>query len=138
MPIFKTTKDIFKTPWEDELFDENWMDSDKLVLPPKLNWDYARELQIEDVDIWEVIYQQGGGVGVYASWSPYAEFYLITLPFFKYRENGFETYYGPGAQEAVQIRMRELNIPFSLNEVWVENEDMWLYQKPIPNTLILP
>lgn len=138
MPIFKTTKDILKNPWEDELFDPNWMDSDKLVLPPKIDWDYSRELQIEDIDIWEVIYQQGGGLGVYAAWSPYAEFYLITSPAFLYKENSIETYYGANAQKQVQGRMKDLNIPFSLNEVWVEPENMWLYENPKSNTLILP
>jgi hypothetical protein len=138
MPIFKTTKDILKSPWEDELFDPNWMDSDKLSLPPKRDWDYSKELAIEDVDIWEVIYQQGGGLGVYASWSPYAEFYLITLPSFLYINNGIETYYGPNAQKQIQNRMKELGISFALNEIWVEPEDMWLYEETKSNTLILP
>ena len=77
MPFFKSTKDILKSPWEDELFNPNWMDSDKLVLPPSKEWDYSRELSIEDVDIWEVISEMSGPSGIYASWLPYAEFYII-------------------------------------------------------------
>jgi hypothetical protein len=38
MPIFKFAHNTLTTPWEDEVFDSNWMDSDKLVLPPKKDW----------------------------------------------------------------------------------------------------
>lgn len=129
MPIFKTTKNILQTPWEDELFDENWMDSNKLILPPKKHWDYQRELTIEDVDIWEVLYEEGGAKGIYAAWSPYAEFYMVRVGW--YLESlgyGIETYYGPGSSALVQKRAKELNMPIPTYEIWVEPEDMWLYQ----------
>lgn len=129
MPFFKTTHNILVAPWEDELWNDNWMDSDKLILPPKVNWDYSREMKLEDVDIWEVIYYQGGGLGYYASWSPYAEFYMITHHLFMYRTNSIETYYGPKAQEKSYKRALELGIPVSLNKFWVEPEDMWLYEE---------
>lgn len=138
MPFFKTTQNILKTPWEDELWEENWMDSDKLVLPPNAEWHYERELQIQDVSVWEVLYQQGGGLGIYASWDPYAEFYLITQHEFLIKTNAIETYYGPGAQESVQKRAKELGVPLTLNKIWVDPEDMWLYEKPKSNVLILP
>ena len=51
MPVFKTTKNILTTPWEDELFTENWNNLDTPYLPPKTDWDYSRELKIEDVNI---------------------------------------------------------------------------------------
>lgn len=135
MPIFKSTQNILSKPWEDEVFDVNWMDSDKLVLPPKKNWDYGRTLQIEDVNIWEVIFENGGGWGLYASWDPYAEFYLLKMGF-----SGIETYYGPGVQKHLEKRLKELNIKVPDNKIWVDPEDMWLYQEPESksNTLILP
>jgi hypothetical protein len=126
---FKSTQNIFKD--FGEVFDINWMDSDKVIYPPKYDWDYARELQIDDVDIWEVIYEQGGAVGVYAAWCPYAEFYLIRTGWQNIKPEtnyGVETYYGPGAQQKVQNRMREMNIPFFTNKIWVDPEDMWLYK----------
>ena len=86
MPFFKTTYNILTKPWEDEAWDDNWMNSDTLILPPKKDWDYKRELTIEDVSLWEVIYQQGGGLALYASWDPYAEFYLITQHHFSIRK----------------------------------------------------
>jgi len=139
MPVFKSTYNILTKPDEDEVFNPNWMNSDKLILPPKANWDYAREMQIEDVNIWEVLYEESNGRGIYASWDPYAEFYLITTGLdFKndirwinnhpYQNRTFETYYGPMAQSNVYNRAKELGIgPIQVNKVWVENEDMWLY-----------
>lgn len=128
MPFFKTTKDILTTPWEDELWDDNWMDSDKLKLPPTYQWNYSRELQIEDIEIWEVLYQATGGVGVYAAWLPYAEYYMITTGWEMAKIGmGIETYYGKGAQQKVAQKMQEMGIPFATYKVWVNNEDMWLY-----------
>lgn len=121
MPIFKSTYNILKRPDEDEVFNPNWMDSNTLILPPKKDWDYKREMVIEDVNIWEVIFEQGGGASVYASWDPYAEFYLIIY------QNQIETFYGQGAQKRLIKFLKDKNIPFNLNTIWVDNEKMWLY-----------
>lgn len=139
MPIFKTTYNILTKPWEDEAFDPNWMDSDKIKLPPKSDWDYSRELKIEDISLWEQIYYQGGGLALYAAWDPYAEFYLITLHEHLYKNNAIETYYGPGAMEMVKKRCSELGIPLPNNQIWVDDSDMWLYDSKngIEKTLIL-
>jgi hypothetical protein len=128
MPFFKTTNNIFKNPWEDDLFNSNWMDSNKIILPPKTNWDYSRELQIEDVDIWEQIYYESGGLALYAAWSPYAEFYLITHRFFTNTQNSIETFYGANSGKNAYKRAKELGMPIKTNQVWAENEDMWLYK----------
>ena len=127
MPQFRTTLNILTKPWEDELFDPNWSDSNTVVYPPKVDWDYSRELKIEDIDIWEVIYQQGGGLALYAAWSPYAEFYMITHHHFMYNSNSIETFYGPDAGMKAYARAKELGMPVSLNKVWVDPEDMWKY-----------
>jgi hypothetical protein len=138
MPFFKSTHNILRRPDRDEVFHENWMDSDKLVLPPRIDWDYAREMQIEDVDIWECIYEASAGIGVYAAWLPYAEFYMITTGFdwdadLMYEDNQhynhkkIETYYAMGAQKKVQQRMKELGIPFSLKTHFIDSDDMWIY-----------
>lgn len=126
MPFFKTTHNIFVD--NKEYFDINWMDSDKLVLPPNPKWDYSREIKIEDVDIWEVLWQASGGWGLYAAWCPYAEFYLLTYGFDTNSTLKIDTFYGQGAQKRLVKKLKEFNIPYSLNEVWVDPEDMWLYQ----------
>jgi hypothetical protein len=133
MPTFRTTEQI-KQGWG-EFYDENWMNSPTLMLPPKENWTYQREMRMEDVNVWEVI-AEPWDIGVYAAWDPYGEFYVIrtekfyagsTWSIVGERKFEFETYYGSGADKAVKKRMKELNIPFQTTDVWVEPEDMWLY-----------
>jgi hypothetical protein len=139
MPFFKSTYNILTKQDENEVFNVNWMDSDKLVLPPNPKWDYSRELTVEDIDIWEVIYESSGGWGVYAAWCPYAEFYLITTGLdyrngaryvngTPYWDRTFETFYGPGAQQKVYKRAKELGIDLQVYNTWVEPDKMWLHQ----------
>jgi hypothetical protein len=124
---FKSTQNIFKD--FEEVFDSNWSNGDGTQYPPKYDWDYSRELQIEDIDIWEVLYEASGGYGVYAAWCPYAEFYMIRVGWDKEASgHGVETYYGPGAQKHVKARMKELNIPVYTVKTWVDPSNMFLYE----------
>lgn len=104
MPIFKTNKDIFKTN-EEEAVNYN-LGNDYLILPPSPLWDNSRELQIEDIDIWEVIYQSGGGNGLYAAWCPYAKFFMHIY------NNQVETYYGEVAEKRLEQRLKDLKISY--------------------------
>lgn len=125
MPFFKTTYNIVTD--QGEHFDSNWMDSDTLQLPPSPPWDYGREMQIEDVDLWEIIYEENN-LGVYAAWAPHAEFYLIKPPQHMLdKGHGLETYYGPKASERVYKRVKEFGITLPLTKNWVEPDQMWLY-----------
>lgn len=147
MPLFKSTYNILTKYDEDEVFDPNWMDSDKLVLPPRADWDYKRELQVEDIDIWEVLYEATNGIGVYAAWLPYAEFYMITTginykngariydqkTLTPYWDRHIETYYGSKAQQQVWQRCKDLGIPLQIHKTWVDDADMWLYQSKLVN-----
>jgi hypothetical protein len=103
MPRFKTTSNILKD--NSEYFDNNWMDSNKLELPPNPKWDNKRELQVEDVDIWEVLAEQSGPSGIYAAWCPYAEFYMIVT-----KGQIDSTYYGKGSDKYAAKRLDELSI----------------------------
>jgi hypothetical protein len=127
MPFFKTNKNIFKNLDEDELFEENWMDSDTLILPPKTEWDYSRDLIIEDVEIWEQIYYEGSGLGLYASWLPYAEFYLITKRLYLINTDSIETFYGKKSGERAFNRAVELGMPVQLKKIWVDSDKAWLF-----------
>ena len=103
MPRFKSTQNILKD--NSEIYDANWFDKPFLELPPNPQWDNKRQLQVEDVDIWEVIVEQGGGVGIYAAWCPYAEFYMIV------KQGKIDsTYYGDGSDKYAAKRAEELNI----------------------------
>jgi hypothetical protein len=114
MPFFKSTYNILKKRDEDEVFNPNWMDSNKLILPSKKIWDYKRPLQIEDIDIWEVIYEQGGGTGVYAAWDPYADFFMVLI------NDKIETFYGKGCEKRVMKYLDFYKIPYPRSKVWVE------------------
>ena len=129
MPFFKTTHNIFNTPWEDELWDNNWFNSNKVVLPPNRPWDYKKELKIEDVQIWEQIYFESGGTGLYAAWDPYAEMYLITKNLHaKDLENRYtEIFYGKNAGNRAYKKAIDLGMPIVVNKIWVEDEEMWKY-----------
>ena len=137
MPFFKTNKNILETPWEDELSESKYYNSNNLILPPggpddpHAKWDYKRMMKIEDVDIWEQIYYASGNIGLYAAWLPYVEFYMITLPApnipYSPKTMLIETYYGQGAQDEVYNRCLEIGIPMWVSKKWVDNEDMWLF-----------
>jgi hypothetical protein len=139
MPFFKTTYNIIKAPSEkDELFESKWFESNKLVLPPggpddvKGHWDYNREMTIDDVDIWEQLYFESGGGGIYAAWLPYAEFYMIIPRGFYWRYDrsniGIETYYGPMASQKVYERSLNLGMQIPINQVWVNDDELWLHK----------
>ena len=78
-----------------------------MQLPDSDSWNYSRELNIEDIDLWEVITEMYGPTGLYAPWLPYAEFYMII--------NGRQidySYYGKGSDEPADKRCHEINIPY--------------------------
>lgn len=150
MPQFRSTYNILTKYDEDEVHNDNWFDSDKMELPPKGNWDYGREMQIEDVDIWEIINEQTGGIGVYAAWSPYAEFYMLTtgndynndtrwVRGTPYYHKNIETFYGPGAQKKLFRRCKELGIDLAVYKTYVPEDEMWLHTEKVePKTIIFP
>lgn len=134
MPFFKSLHNILKAPEEDEVFNSSWMNSNELVLPPKAEWAYDRELNVEDIDIWEVLYEAEAGIGVYASWCPHAEFYLITTGFKSLQlgqtvnDRVWETFYGVNAQKKVFNRCKQLGITLTIyKNTYVKNDKMWLY-----------
>jgi hypothetical protein len=136
MPVYKSNKDIFKTHSE-EVFENRWFDNDVLYVPKTKKWDYKRELKIEDIEVWEVIFEDSWGLGIYAAYEPYAEFYLI-----RYLSHdgphAADTFYGSGAQDKIIKFMIEHGIPFQVNDVWVENDEMWLYDsKPDTKKIII-
>ena len=88
-----------------------------------------KELKIEDVQIWEQIYFESGGTGLYAAWDPYAEMYLITKNLHaKDLENRYtEIFYGKNAGNRAYKKAIDLGMPIVVNKVWVEDEEMWKY-----------
>ena len=134
MPQFKSTYNILVKPDEDEVFENRWQDSDKIILPPNPEWDYSRELQITDIDIWEVLAESGSGLGVYAAWCPHAEFYMVTTGIDNsvityngptpYARKHIETFYGLDAQRKVFNRANDLGLKLQVYDKWIESDQI--------------
>ena len=119
MPFFKSNKNIFAD--YGEYFESKWMDHDTVFLPSTTVWSYDRELHIDDIDLWEVIYENN--FGIYAAWSPQAEFYMI-VPFYWMADKGFhiETFYGKDAGVKTWKRAKELGIDLPLHDHWIDTD----------------
>lgn len=116
MPIFKTNSDIFVT-FGEESFIEDYMNHDKPIYPPTRPWTNERPMQIEDVDLWEVLYEQGGGTGLYISWCPYAEFYMVL------NNHSVDTFYGQREFPRLIKHLNQIGIPYNIKNINVD-EDM--------------
>ena len=135
MPLFRSNQDIFKTQ-ACEVTESSWFDSNKIQVPKTSKWDYKRDLQVDDIEIWEALYEDNWGLGIYAAYQPYAEFYMI-----KYLDHAgisvLDTYYGAGSQNSIMKFMVENNIPFTTHDVWVNDDELWLYHPPEDKKIII-
>jgi hypothetical protein len=123
MPQFRETSAIF-TDQKTNIFDKDWDIVNKpAFFPPNSDWDYQRDMMIEDVNIWEVILEQSHGISLYAAWDPYAEFYMIVDGV----SMSVEYFYGSKSSQKVFKRMKELGQNLAVSKAWVEPENMWLY-----------
>lgn len=77
---WKATEQIINLHKDGEVFDENWMNYDRIFqyMPEPTPWTEQRPPRVDEVDIWEVITEVGSSVGVYAAWQPHAELYIVT------------------------------------------------------------
>lgn len=105
MARWKTTQNILTDL--QEVFEENWMDRDTIQTPPTYPWPEKRPPRVEEIDIWEVITEGGGGLGVYAAWCPYAELYIVTLG-----KSIIEEFSGWQANARLEAWLQERNIHY--------------------------
>lgn len=131
MPQFRTSNHLFINPGIDDFWDENFMERKEVYLPPTYKWDYKKDMQIEDVQLWELIYEEYGLQGLYASYVPYAEFYLLLTKNFENDTPILKTFYGQNCLEKIlnELKEQNLNWPIFKNRIWVDEEDMWLYDQ---------
>jgi hypothetical protein len=87
-------------------------------LPPQLDWDYTRTATLKDIALWEEIYRQPGNIGIYAAWSPYAEFYMIVYELFLGTSYELETFYGKGAAENIFKKAKSLGITLEIQKIY--------------------
>lgn len=135
MPRWKTTENILHLSKDGEYFDENWMNYDSIYqyLPPNPPWNEERLIRFEDVDIWEVIAEWSGLSGIYAAWCPHAHYFIVTDHWTVVAE-----FWGIEGEKRLHQYMIDNNIPFSLNKIWVEEDNISHYINPTDNKLILP
>lgn len=122
MPFYKTTKNILID--HREYFEQKWMDSNEIYIPITKEWDYSRELNLDDIDIWEVIYE--GAIGVYVAHIPHAEFYLIRLGWHDPSPR-LEVYYGAKSGEKTFQRCKELGVNLIKKPYFIDDDQAWLY-----------
>lgn len=123
MTIFKTTAEIFDTPWEFQ-YDDQCVPA---IIPDKIEWHGIRDMTISDVEIWEQIYYQGGNIGIYAAWRPYGELYMITYNLYIGSAVECELFYGPDAASQVKDAAKKLDIDLEIKKIWVDELNEWMY-----------
>jgi hypothetical protein len=116
MSIFKTNKEIFESN------DLNFLETNSPIyeLPPRIVWDYKKTPTVKKIEVWEVVYYEPGNVGIYAAWSPYAEFYMIVYDLFKNTPGGVETFYGEYAAVDIFKKCQTLGITLTINKIWID------------------
>lgn len=119
MPNYISTKQIFETPWKVEYTEGDF--------EPYPQWHYVRHLRIDEVELWEEIFYQPGHIGIYGSYQPYAEFYIIVYDLFKENRNTTEIFYGKDAVENVVRRASELGVELELKPLYVDPLNKWMY-----------
>ena len=117
MLIIRSTHDILTQPWKLDF--SNYTQPTNAKIPP--GWDQDREITVDDVAFWEQIYHTPGSLGIYASWSPYAEFYMIVYNLFSHLDQGIQTFVGPDAAEQVSRQAAVFGIDLTQKKIWVES-----------------
>lgn len=105
MPRFKTKYDVFEGI--DELFSEEHAQlNNGVYLPENWSWESNRPITVDDVVIWECLFEQSGSSGIYAAWAPYEEFYIVVEHRVVVRE-----FFGDLARNMLHQYCVENNIP---------------------------
>jgi hypothetical protein len=110
---WKTTEQIINLHKDGEVFDENWMNYDSIFdyMPEPIPWNEARAPRIDEIDIWEVITEVSGPVGVYAAYQPYAELYIVTRNW-----RIVEEFSGWRANSRLENYLKKENIPYPIQK----------------------
>lgn len=86
-------------------------------IPSETEWDYGVNMEIENVKIWEQLHHDSGNFGLFVSWSPYVEFYiLIYYPFINFK-HGIRKFYGPDACFDIANELKKININFDIKKI---------------------
>jgi hypothetical protein len=105
----------------DHLFSNNGTASDVCIQnnsPPIISddWDYSQPMSISDVKIWEELYVEPYNIGLYSSWNPYVEFYLIVYYDFV-DDKRFKTFYGLDSHTDLKRYLDQCEIILPINSI---------------------
>jgi hypothetical protein len=107
--IITTTEKILSSSWNK---DKN----EVFPLRTPARWLGSVSLEFDDIKLWEEIFYQPGLIGVYASWDPYEEFYII-VHLLHLDKQFIETFVGEAASNLVVERCKLFGIELSYNEI---------------------
>jgi len=105
----------------DHLFSNNGTASDVCIQNNSspiisVDWDYSQLITVDDVKIWEELYAEPYNIGVYSSWNPYIEFYLLV--YFDFVDSRrFKTFYGPQSHYDLKSYLDQCGIILPINSI---------------------
>jgi hypothetical protein len=102
MLVVRSTHEILNNPWDD-------IPAIKII-PSQIPIKNNNKINFNDVVMWEEIFYEGGNIGVYAAWSPYADFYIIVHNLFLSFDNGIEMFSGNKALDDLLTRLADFDI----------------------------
>jgi hypothetical protein len=114
MTKFRTTEQILSSTWKFE-------NVNFVVNPNPEYWTKENAMTIEDVNTWEEIEFVPGCFGIYVSWDPYAEFYLVTFNQFLNESQGLKVFSGKDASSAVINFAKKLGCDLKSNKILINN-----------------
>jgi hypothetical protein len=112
--ILKSTYHIFNNPWKEDIPN---IESFPIPLPPSEERKNLRDITIDDVKLWEQIYYEPGVIGLYASWDPFEEFYLLTYNFLLDQNNSYKTFYGINSVDNIISELKLLDINLKVTKI---------------------
>mgnify|MGYP001187763548 CR=1 FL=1 len=116
MNVLRTLDSIINNVWGDELGGKYELNTGSPIASYE-EWDYTKSVDISKVKIWEQLYHEPGNIGLFASWNPYIECYIIVYyPFIK-SNNGIIVYYGKDSCYDVSAVMKELSLNFDIFKI---------------------
>lgn len=106
----------------EQILSNSWNESKNEVFPSRTpaRWLETTALELDDIKLWEQLFYQPGLIGVYVSWEPYEEFYII-VHLLHLDKRFIEIFYGIDAVDCVLDRCKNFNIILPSNEVFIDS-----------------
>jgi len=110
--MFKTTEHIKNNPFEKKIYNYTHFNYNRQC---SVDDNSTNMIDIADVELWEEIYYFPGYIGIYASYKPYTEIYLVTFNYFLDRKKGYEIFKGETAANQVKDLCNSIGLDIETN-----------------------